>query len=187
MSEEMQVVTSGGAALLILGFDIDSFPGLTSVIFHPDTVTRRVKRDLGGGIISEEHSTLSGEAMQHGPVMVAWPEAVREAAHPEWGRQVILHELAHKLDMIGGSADGVPPIGEAAERTRFVDALDIHLAQMLGGGPSPLRAYAATNRAEMFSVATELFFTDPQVMAGEDPELYSVLAGFYRQYPAGLR
>lgn len=180
----MQVAVAGGAALLILGFDLKAFPGLTSVIFHPESVTKRIKRHLGGGIISEEQTTLSGEAMHRGPVMISWPEAVREAAKPEWGRQVILHELAHKLDMIGGAADGLPPISSGEERMRFTATLSAHLDSVREGRTSVLRSYAGTSATEMFAVATELFFTNPKVMRDETPDLYEVLSSFYRQDPA---
>jgi len=184
LTDQMQIVTAGGAALLIRGFDITSFPGLTSVIFHPDNMTKKIKRDLGAGIISEEVSTLSGEAMHRGPVMISWPEAVREAANPEWGRQVILHELAHKLDMIGGAADGLPPISSSEERIRFTATLHAHLDSVREGRASVLRSYAGTSATVLFAVATELLFTNPEVMRDETSDLYEVLSSFYRQDPA---
>ena len=48
----------------------------------------------------------------------------------------------------------------------------------------PLRPYAGTNPGEFFAVATETFFTMPVQMQSARPELYEVLAGYYRQDPA---
>jgi len=47
-----------------------------------------------------------------------------------------------------------------------------------------LRDYAATNPGEFFAVATEVFFTRAVALAGVKPDLYGVLADFYRQDPA---
>jgi hypothetical protein len=47
-----------------------------------------------------------------------------------------------------------------------------------------LNAYGATNRAEFFAVATELFFERPIEMRERYPDLYRELQGFYRQDPA---
>ena len=49
---------------------------------------------------SANPGAVDGEAHHgDGPVMVAWSSARREAAMPRSGRDVVLHEFAHKLDM----------------------------------------------------------------------------------------
>ena len=45
--------------------------------------------------------------------MVTWSSARREAANPRLGRDVVLHEFAHKLDMRDGVSDGTPLIEDA--------------------------------------------------------------------------
>jgi Mlc titration factor MtfA (ptsG expression regulator) len=40
------------------------------------------------------------------------------------------------------------------------------------------------NPGEFFAVVSEIFFCRPVEMRAEKPELYAVLAGFYRQNPA---
>ena len=44
--------------------------------------------------------------------------------------------------------------------------------------------YGATDIAEFFAVATEVFFERPEELDHEDPELYDLLCTFYRQDPA---
>jgi len=48
-------------------------------------------------------------------------------------------------------------------------------------GRQVLRAYAATNEAEFFAVATEAFFEKPRQLRERHPELYDVLASYYQQ------
>jgi Mlc titration factor MtfA (ptsG expression regulator) len=51
------------------------------------------------------------------------------------------------------------------------------------GQPGCLGAYAATDEAEFFAVATEVFFERPRALADEHPALYRVLAGYYGLQP----
>jgi Mlc titration factor MtfA (ptsG expression regulator) len=44
-----------------------------------------------------------------------------------------------------------------------------------------LDIYGATNAAEFFAVATEVFFEKPQLMRERHTRLYEVLRDFYRQ------
>jgi MtfA peptidase len=44
-----------------------------------------------------------------------------------------------------------------------------------------LDPYGATDEAEFFAVVTECFFDQPLEMREQHPQLYELLAGFYRQ------
>ena len=95
-----------------------------------------------------------------------------------------MQELAHKLDMATGRVDGTPPLATRAERARWArvcsSAYTKHRARVDAGWPTLMDAYGATNEAEFFAVATETYFTQPQALAYEYPELYILLADFYR-------
>ena len=60
------------------------------------------------GIEHEWDDARSGEAWQQGPVILAWPGVVASGG---WeGYNLVIHELAHKLDMLDGTANGLPPL-----------------------------------------------------------------------------
>jgi Mlc titration factor MtfA (ptsG expression regulator) len=50
----------------------------------------------------------------------------------------------------------------------------------------PMDPYAATHPAEFFAVASEAFFVRPQPLAADYPEIYRLLAEYYRQEPLPL-
>jgi Mlc titration factor MtfA (ptsG expression regulator) len=50
-------------------------------------------------------------------------------------------------------------------------------------GTLPLDPYAATHPAEFFAVASEAFFVQPVPLAADYPEIYRLLALYYRQNP----
>ncbi|MEC9372422.1 MAG: M90 family metallopeptidase, partial [Planctomycetota bacterium] len=123
-----------------------------------------------------------------GPVVLSWCDVMRGAADPRDGRNVAFHEFAHQLDYEEGDANGAPPLPDQSRYAAW--------ARVLGAEFETLRAdlehhrqtildpYAATNPAEFFAVATELFFERPRAMRRTHPDLYDQLAAFYRQDPA---
>jgi Mlc titration factor MtfA (ptsG expression regulator) len=52
------------------------------------------------------------------------------------------------------------------------------------GRPTILGAYAATNPAEFFAVATERFFERPWDLKMKHPEIYEMMREFFKQDPA---
>jgi Mlc titration factor MtfA (ptsG expression regulator) len=51
------------------------------------------------------------------------------------------------------------------------------------GQPSLLSEYGATDPAEFFAVASEVFFEQPRRLAAEHAALYDELSAFYRLNP----
>ena len=96
----------------------------------------------------------------------------------------MIHELAHKIDYLDGTADGTPPLDGAAARrawlAAFAPAFLAHKHRAERGKDSFLDDYAITNEAEYFAVATEAFFEKPKALARELPDVYASLRDFYK-------
>jgi Mlc titration factor MtfA (ptsG expression regulator) len=130
-------------------------------------------------------SVIGQAHARRGPVIVAWDAARAGARHPERGHDVVLHEFAHKLDMLDDLIDGTPPLPDRAARERWIAVCTTELRLLrMGMGGHLLSSYAATNPAEFFAVATEVFFGRPLDLREHKPALYGVFADFYRQDPA---
>jgi Mlc titration factor MtfA (ptsG expression regulator) len=184
LTEEIQLVISALAGLLILGLDYDDYHNVTSIIVGPSTMTTGGDDYVGGGLYSEDPLPILGLSASTGPVLIAWDAARSEARHPEHGHNVVYHEFAHKLDALDGS-DGAPPLETEEEHRRWAEVCNAEYAALRGGrGGDLIDAYGATNSAEFFAVITELFFDRPVAMERAKPELYDVLRGYYRQDPA---
>ncbi len=186
LTEEMQVTIAAQACLLVLGRADDLYTDVASILVYPSTLItpprplgffEQPRTPVGHG------STVIGEAMLGGPVVLAW-DAVIAGGRGEALGNVVLHEFAHKLDMATGRIDGTPPLANKAERQRWAKvcsaAYTRHRAMTDAGWPTLMDAYGATNEAEFFAVSTESYFTRPQELAYEHPELYTLLADFYR-------
>lgn len=185
LTEDMKVLIAAQASRLLLGLEIDDYPQLTSVIVHRSTVRLHGEYSTGGGVRASGVQTLAGQAHYRGPVVLSW-NAVRQGARfPARGHNVVYHEFAHQLDMLDGITDGTPPLGDEAARVRWVEVCTAAYDTVRRSRGSPvLRAYAGTNPAEFFAVATEVFFNLPLELRAQEPALYRELQSFYRQDPA---
>ena len=185
LTDDIRVVISAIACLLILGLDYDYYHRVTSIIVSPTTVILDGEHYVGDGVYSDEPEPIIGEARYDGPVLIAWDSARYQARHPDHGHNVVYHEFAHKLDMLGGSVDGTPPLESRAQFDRWVRVCNAEYTTLRNGaGGDLLDPYGAVSTGEFFAVVTEVFFDRPVDLEEQKPELYAVLRDFFRQDPA---
>src|SRR5688572_11897772 len=175
------------ACLPILELGFDAYARIKSVVVHPDEfVVRDRSYEDEDGVVHVGDDVLSGEAWEQGPVVLAWSE-IEESGRGE-GYNVVVHEFVHKLDMLGGEADGVPPLHGDMRVPEWVAAFDAayeDLCERLDRGEDPwLDPYAAEDPAEFFAVCAEMFFDVPQRFRAEYPAVYEQLRKYFKQDPA---
>lgn len=185
LTDEIRGTIAAHAALLVLELGLECYDDVSSVIVHPTSFETHGEWSMGGGVVSNTPLGLDGEANHHGPILIAWDAARREARHPEHGHNVVFHEFAHHLDLLDGWADGTPPLPDQAARDRWIEVCTDAFERLSAGDDGGvLDGYGAVNPSEFFAVATEVFFARPIALRGARPELYEVLADFYRLDPA---
>ncbi len=187
IDEAMRVYIAATACLLILNLDLDYFDGWSEVIVYPDTfVVRREEADETG-VVHDTRRSLAGESWQRGPVILSWSDAIQKWQAPGMASNVILHEFAHKLDMLNGVANGMPPLHADMVREQWTTSLSrayANLHQRLElDNDTALDSYAGENPAEFFAVVTETFFEQPLLLHEQYPQVYRQLSLFYRQDP----
>lgn len=185
LTDEMRVVIAATASLLLLGLDHDHYQRVSSILVYPSGW--RVPGAVhGNGEVQGERRHL-GEAWQQGPVVLAWDAARHGAFDPRDGHNLVLHEFAHQLDFMDGSADGRPLLRASGDGRAWRDTLqrefDALTAADERGKKTLLDPYGATNPAEFFAVATECFFERGPALRARHPALYDVLRRYYGQDP----
>jgi Mlc titration factor MtfA (ptsG expression regulator) len=185
MRDEIRVSIAAQACILILNLTPDYYRGWVEVIVYPDEFVAGYEFIDEDGVAHVVHEPMSGESWLHGPVILSWADA-RQTGYA--GYNVVIHEFAHKLDMLNGDANGFPPLHSDMSREAwsraFVAAYEDFCARVERGEHSALDPYAAENPAEFFAVTSEAFFDAPQVVQSAYPEIYRELSFFYRQDPA---
>lgn len=191
VDDEMKVLIAFYACLLLIRKNCDNcYENLKTIIIYPHSVMIKQLQSYGG-IYAKEEFMIEGQS-SNDTVVLTWHEAKRESYHMRHNN-VIIHEFAHEIDFMDGEIDGVPPI-EQSKYDGWVNILykefnalnEIVLKNRDWGKYKLLGAYAASNEAEFFAVATERFFESPVSLKLHFPELYHELEDFYQIDTAGL-
>lgn len=186
LDDAKMVAIATQACMLILGLDRSFFRGWVGIIVYPTQFLPRHKWVDEAGVVHEDDRALMGEARHDGPVILSWDDVA--SAGPADGVNVVIHEFAHKLDMLNGSANGFPPLHADMSRKRWSAAFGAAYEDfgrcVARHVYTPIDPYAAESPAEFFAVLSEMFFERPDVLHGEYPEVYDQMRQFYRQDPA---
>ncbi|KXB29167.1 hypothetical protein AT959_18440 [Dechloromonas denitrificans] len=183
LSDEICVAIAAQACLPILNLGLAAYRDWVGIIVYPDefVVARRIEDE--NGVIHEFDDVLSGEAWEGGPLIVSWRD-VQQAGD---GYNVVIHEFAHKLDMLNGEADGMPALHSGLDeeewQATFLAAYDDFCRRVDDGEETIIDPYGSDDPAEFFAVLSESFFEIPEVIAGEYPAVYELLKRYYRQDP----
>lgn len=185
VTEHMALTIALQACLPVLALGLEWYEGWTSVIVYPAGFApeREVMDEYG--VVHRIREDLSGEAWEQGPVILAW-DAVRDAGIID-GHNLVIHELAHKLDMRNGAANGYPPLHPDMDSAQWTAAFSSGFADFrrrcAQGGDTDIDPYAASSPAEFFAVLSEVFFERPDIVMHRYPAIYGELRLFYRQDP----
>lgn len=192
LTDTMCVSIALQGCLPILNLGLQSYRDWVGIIVYPDefVIPRSVEDEFG--VVHEYDDVASGEAWEGGPLLISW----RDAQMAGEGYNVVIHEFAHKLDMLNGEADGVPPLPPGlshrdweetllAAYEDFCTRLDQAENDETFYETTRLDPYGAESPAEFFAVMSETFFEAPGVLHERYPALYALLCRFYRQDPAG--
>jgi len=183
LNDEICVAIAAQGCLPILNLGLAAYRDWVGIVVYPDefVVPRQIADE--DGVVHEYDDVLSGEAWQGGPLLVSWHD-VQMAGE---GYNVVIHEFAHKLDMLNGEADGMPALHSGIDAGEwdavFSAAYDDFCRRVDNDEETIIDPYASDDPAEFFAVLSEGFFELPDVVCAEYPALYALLTRYYRQDP----
>ncbi len=176
------------ACLPVLELGLDAYAPWSSIVVYPAGFLARDREVDEAGVEHEWEEARVGESWFRGPVVLSWEDV--EASGRGGGGDgfnVVVHEMAHKLDMLDGGANGRPPLHRGMDpRAWYRDlsaAFDDLNRRLAADEEPPIDDYAAEDPGEFFAVASEWFFELPHALAAAYPAVYGQLRGFYRQDP----
>ncbi len=177
------------ASVPVLRMGFSALRGWQSVIVYPGPYrVRHRHHDPDTGVVTESEQIRAGEAWPRGPLVLSWA-AVEQSLHDPWGGfNVVVHEIAHKLDMRDGSVDGLPPLPRGVSHKAWVEGFQRAYEGLADaverGDDTVIDPYAATNPGEYFAVVSELHFSDPARLERAEPAIAGLLRDYYGPSPA---
>jgi len=185
LTDPMRLMIGLLAALPVLELGLDWYGGWYSVILYPDAFIPEHRVMGDDGVVWVDRTIKAGESWGRGPVILSWADIRQDSALN--GHNVIIHELAHKLDGRSGSTNGCPPLHNGMSgadwKRAFADAYADLCRRADSGQDTPIDPYGTESPAEFFAVVSEAFFEIPGLLVDEYPRVYEQLKTFYRQDP----
>lgn len=186
VDDRMRLLVSIQACLPVLELGLDWYQGWSSFVLYPTEFVAPQSDIDDAGVVHEYERAEIGEAWPGGPVILSW-EHVLAGAHGFDDGNVVLHEMAHKLDESNGTVNGMPALHRGMSKAAWSQAFtaayrDMH-RRARAGLPVPFDPYALQAPEEFFAVLSEVFFVDPHPLRTRYPAVYEQLRSFYRQDP----
>jgi MtfA peptidase len=186
VTPHMRIVIAVQACVLLLGKDgsvadaIEDFANFENVIVYPGDFPRSHDFEDEFGVVHKLDEPIAGESWEGGPVLLSWPAI--DAGYVESGMSLVIHEFAHKLDMLNGDIDGIPPLPpEQIEpfRKAITEAYEDFCIHVDANEDTPIDPYAAEAIDEFFAVTCEVFFEEPELLRLEYPEYFVCLQRYF--------
>jgi Mlc titration factor MtfA (ptsG expression regulator) len=212
LTDEIAVLITAQASLPVLNLTLDLYKDMAGIIVYPsEFIVPHAEMDEAG-VLHEWDAPVSGEAVEAGgAVILSWEDVeeldspgynvvIHEFAHKidmsdgsangcppflgayyrdidalHWQRvfSAAYEDFVARIDVIDSQLPEDFDIDDPLHADRYDD-----LCEAL-----PLDPYAARHPAEFFAVASEAFFVLPEPLAAAYPEIYELLARYYRQDP----
>lgn len=185
LTNPMRLTVALQACLPILELGLDWYRGWYALILYPSEFMTEHEQTDDLGLVWTQPEVRSGESWDQGPVILSWEDV--EGGRDLDGYNVVIHELAHKLDRLDGAFNGRPPLHPGMSGKVWTRVLSAAFEDLCrcdeAGEQTALDPYGCESPAEFFAVASEAFFEIPDLLEGEYPQVYEQLRAFYRQDP----
>ena len=187
ITDEIRITVAAQACLLLLNRKTDFYPKLKTILVYPRAFIKEQQNMQANGVLHTQRMALSGESWDFGKVVLSWQDAIDGAQIPNDGRNVVIHEFAHQLDQENGKANGAPILEKGQTYQCWSEVFSAQFEQLKKqaktGTPSLFDYYGATNPAEFFAVASEVFFEQAKQFHHQYPKLYRQLTLYYQVDP----
>lgn len=188
LGDWQRVAIAAQACLPCLKLGYGALRGWHEVVVYPGQFgVRRHHHDEETGVVFEWDDELAGEAWERGPIILSWADIEADLDEPDAGFNVILHEIAHKLDGLDGALDGTPPLPDPSAHRAWAhgmqQAYDAFCIEVDNGQETRIDPYAADCPEEFFAVLSEYHWSAPDLLAEAMPVPALLLTQYYGPSP----
>ena len=105
-----------------------------TIVVVPDVFVEEHTSFDAAGVVHEWDEDKSGESWDGGPVLLSWKDV--EASGWGDGYNVIIHEAAHRLDLLDGEVNGRPALHKGMDPRRVAARSSRPRSRISSGRPA---------------------------------------------------
>lgn len=174
LTDELLVASS--AIIPVFYFPDWEYINLREVLLYPASFNDRF------GTSRDDSNILGmvGSGYMNGKMILSKPALYKGFDITHDKKNVGIHEFTHLIDMMDGSADGVPEV--LMDKQYVLPWMDLVVKSIahIHEGKSDINPYGGSGKQEFFAVLTEYFFERPHLLKRKHPELYAILERLFK-------
>jgi len=174
-SDELLVASS--AIIPIFAFPEWKYLNLQEVLLYPDSFNHK----FGTGGKDDNILGMVGTGYMDGKMILSKQALEAGFRNDTDKRNTGVHEFVHLIDKADGSIDGLPAVLLDKQYTLPWFDLIRKKIREIRDFKSDIDLYGGTSEEEFFSVISEYFFEQPQLLQRKNPELYALLEKIFNQ------
>jgi MtfA peptidase len=182
INDDIRITIATEACLLLLNRPTGIYPSLRHILVYPFAFKAEHQQHNPDGTVSQVNNGLLGESWDNSKVVLSWDHVEHGIENFDDGHNVVLHEFSHQLDSESGSTNGAPILKKNTYPV-WARVLSEEFEKLSKASEHNNKAvmdyYGATNPAEFFAVATEVFFEKPEQLFSKHPDLFNELKVYY--------
>lgn len=152
------------------------YNNLDEVLIYPDLFTENYDQHASKRYVAG----MVGTGAMHRMMILSLPQ-LRQGFEHQGKSNTAIHEFVHLVDKADGATDGVPEyLFDRQESAAWIRLMHQTISEMREGN-TDINPYGATNEAEFFAVASEYFFSKPEQLRENHPELFALLEQAFKQ------
>jgi Mlc titration factor MtfA (ptsG expression regulator) len=178
VAEELDIILiAAGAVIPVYAIPDWHYINLHEVLLYPGAFNEEFDQ---GGMERSYAGMVGTGAMQNVMILTKW-QLRQGFINNNDTHNTAVHEFVHLIDKMDGTMDGVPEIIlERKYVERWKNLMHTTIEQMKNSG-SDINMYAATGPVEFFTVISEYFFEQPNLLKENHPEVYEMLVKIYKK------
>ena len=173
ISLPMKVLLSGGFVQVTFGLKEDVLDYFNRILIFDGPYAYKNSTHKFNGDVNPRTKTIH----------LSWPAVTEGFADDGDGINLALHEFAHCLILENARRSYLDRILNETTLNAWKEQAMEFLPRIRSGNDTIFRAYGGTNLMELFAVALEVFFEQPDRFARKEPEFYYTMSLLLNQDP----
>ena len=173
LNQTMKIMISSAFVQITFGLKIDTLDEFNHIFITPQSYSYKNNPGVFDGDVNLYTKKIN----------MSWPAIKRGFDIPDDALNLCIHEFGHCLIFENSSKSYLQKIFKEKDFINWKKHAENKFEKIKANNNKVLRNYAGTNMVELFSVALESFFEQPDFFENHEPDFYLSMCNLLKQDP----